>query len=133
MYRPFFFVAESIVMATLEKRVEDLEYIVAHLPEDLNARFAGVDVKLATIREAQTLHTQRFTTLDAKVNSLAIDLGTVKSDVASLKSDVASLKSDVASLKSDVASLKSDVAVLKSEVSEIKGHLVEILSRLPRV
>lgn len=109
MYRPFFFVAESIVMATLEKRVEHLEYIVAHLPEDLNARFAGVDVKLATIREAQTLHTQRFTTLDAKVNSLAIDLGTVKSDVASLK---------------------SDVAVVKSEVSEIKGHLVEIFSRL---
>ncbi|MGQ0457563.1 MAG: hypothetical protein ACT4OU_10930 [Hyphomicrobium sp.] len=54
-------------MATLEKRVEDIEYIIAHLPDDLNARFAGVDVKLAVIREAQTLHTTRFTTLEAKI------------------------------------------------------------------
>lgn len=57
-------------MASLEKRVEDLEYIIAHLPDDLNARFAGVDVKLAVIREAQTLHTQRFTTLELKVDGL---------------------------------------------------------------
>jgi hypothetical protein len=49
-------------MATLEKRAEDLD-VIAHLPDDLNARFAGVDVKLAMIRESQALHTQRFTTL----------------------------------------------------------------------
>ncbi|MFN0219781.1 MAG: hypothetical protein ACKVP4_13315 [Hyphomicrobium sp.] len=57
-------------MATLEKRVEDLEYIIAHLPDDLNARFAGVDVKLATIREAQALHTTRFTTIELKVDGV---------------------------------------------------------------
>jgi hypothetical protein len=57
-------------MATLEKRVQDLEYIIAHLPDDLNARFAGVDVKLATIRETQALHTIRFTTIEAKINGL---------------------------------------------------------------
>ena len=112
-------------MDTLEKRVGDLEYVVAHLPDDLNARFAGVDVKLAMIREAQALHTQRFTTLDAKVDSLA-------ADVTKLKSDVATLKSDVAILKSDVATLKSDVATLKSDSGEMKTLLVEILARLPK-
>lgn len=95
-------------MVTLEKRVQDLEYVVAHLPEDLNARFAGVDVKLATIREAQTLHTQRFTTLEAKVNQLAVELS------------------------ADLTALKSDVSSLKSDVSEMKFNLVEILNRLPK-
>ena len=51
---------------TLEQRVSDLEHIIAHLPEDLDARFAGVEVKLAQIRETQLLHTQRFTTLETK-------------------------------------------------------------------
>lgn len=98
-------------MVTLEKRVEDLECVIAHLPDDLNARFAGVDVKLAMIREAQALHTQRFTTLDAKVDGLA---------------------ADVTKLKSDVSTLKSDVSTLKSDVGEIKSHMVEILARLPK-
>jgi len=97
-------------MSTLEKRVEDLEFIIAHLPEDLNARFAGVDVKLAHIREAQALHTTRFSALDARVDLLA---------------------ADVAGLKSDVAVLKSDVAVLKADMSLVKSGISEILSRLP--
>ena len=56
---------------TIEKRLTDLEQVVAHLPEDLDARFAGVDTKLAAIREAQALHTTRFTTLEQKLNQLA--------------------------------------------------------------
>jgi hypothetical protein len=104
-------------MSTLEKRVEDLEFIIAHLPEDLNARFAGVDVKLAHIREAQALHTTRFSALDARVDLLA--------------ADVAGLKSDVAVLKADMAVLKSDVAVLKADMSLVKSGISEILSRLP--
>ena len=104
-------------MVTLEKRVEDVGYIIAHLPEDLNARFAGVDVKLAHIREAQALHTTRFSALDARVDQLA--------------ADVASLKSDVAGLKSDVAILKADVAALKADMSLVKAGISEILARLP--
>ena len=57
-------------MATLEKRVQDLEYVVGHLPEDLDARFAGVDTKLAAIREVQALHTTRFTSLESRLKSL---------------------------------------------------------------
>lgn len=55
---------------SLEKRMTDIEYIIAHLPDDLNARFAGVDVKIATIRETQLLHTQRFSTLERKIDGL---------------------------------------------------------------
>ena len=97
-------------MVTLKKRVEDVEYIIAHLPEDLNARFAGVDVKLAHIREAQALHTTRFSALDARVDQLA---------------------ADVAALKADVAILKADVAALKADMSLVKAGISEILARLP--
>jgi len=56
---------------TIEKRVDELEQVVAHLPEDLDARFAGVDTKLAQIREVQALHTTRFSTLEQKLNQIA--------------------------------------------------------------
>ena len=56
---------------TPEQRVQDLEHVIAHLPEDLDARFAGVDVKLAAIRETLALHTQRFTTIERKIDLLA--------------------------------------------------------------
>ena len=60
----------SRMQDTLEKRVQDLEEILAHLPEDLDARFAGVDVKLAGLREVLALHTTRFTKLEARFNDL---------------------------------------------------------------
>jgi uncharacterized coiled-coil protein SlyX len=31
---------------TIEKRVQDVEFILAHLPEDLDARFAGADSRM---------------------------------------------------------------------------------------
>ncbi len=71
-------------MVTLEKRVEDVGYIIAHLPEDLNARFAGVDVKLAHIREAQALHTTRFSALDARVASLKADMSLVTAGISEI-------------------------------------------------
>lgn len=66
---------------TIEKRVEDLEYILAHLPEDLDARFAGVHLRLAELREGHAAintklaeqsarlaeHTQRFSTLERRI------------------------------------------------------------------
>lgn len=68
--------------ATLEKRVTSIEFIIAHLPDDLNARFAGVDVKLASIRETQAIHTQRLNTVDRRLtvieNKLDMVLDAVK-------------------------------------------------------
>ena len=55
-------------MPNLEERVRD-EEIISHLPEDLDARFAGVDVKLAAIREVQALHTTRFSTLETRLST----------------------------------------------------------------
>jgi hypothetical protein len=55
---------------SLEKRMTDVAYIIAHLPDDLNARFAGVDVNLAAIRETQLLHTQRFSKIERKIDLL---------------------------------------------------------------
>jgi hypothetical protein len=57
-------------MATVEQRLSDLEYLIGHLPEDLDARFAGVDTKLAAIREVLALHTTRFTTVEHKIGTL---------------------------------------------------------------
>jgi hypothetical protein len=62
---------------TIEKRVGDLEYLLAHLPEDLDARFAGVDTKLASIREVQALHSTRFTTIERKIDDLAAQMAEV--------------------------------------------------------
>lgn len=78
-------------MVTLKKRVEDVEYIIAHLPEDLNARFAGVDVKLAHIREAQALHTTRFSALDARVDQLAADVASLKADMSLVKAGISEI------------------------------------------
>lgn len=78
-------------MVTLEKRVEDVGYIIAHLPENLNARFAGVDVKLAHIREAQALHTTRFSALDARVDQLAADVAALKADMSLVKAGISEI------------------------------------------
>ncbi len=55
---------------TLENRVRDVEMMLAHMPEDLDARFAGVDVKLAGIRETLALHTTRFSKLEGLIAQL---------------------------------------------------------------
>ncbi len=41
------------------------------LLEKLDARFAGVDTKLAALREALAIHTTRFTTLERKLDQVA--------------------------------------------------------------
>jgi uncharacterized coiled-coil protein SlyX len=45
--------------------------MLAHITEDLDARFAGVDVKLAELREVLALHTTRFSKLEAQLSALA--------------------------------------------------------------
>jgi hypothetical protein len=60
---------------TIEKRMQDLEQIIAHLPEDLDARFAGVDAKLAAIREVLALQAIRFSKLETRLDALERNLG----------------------------------------------------------
>jgi len=55
-------------MATLDQRVADIEYLVAHLPEDLGARFAGIHTKMAELREAAAIQTHRLGIMDARLS-----------------------------------------------------------------
>jgi len=103
---------------TLEKRVSDLEYMLGHIPEDLDARFAGVDVKLAAIREVQALHTTRFTKLDARFNDL--------------ERKVDKLEPRISDIERKVDKLEPRINDLERKVDKIDGKLDEILQRLPK-
>jgi uncharacterized coiled-coil protein SlyX len=96
------------VADTLDKRVADLEYLLTHLPEDLDARFAGVDVKLAGLRELILLQNGRFTKLEARLNE------------------------QVAKLESRFAELSRKVDALSHTVDAQGVKLDEILARLPK-
>lgn len=57
-------------MSTIEKRLEDLEYVIAHLPEYLDWRFDRVSRKLADAREILTVHTTRFSEIDDELRAM---------------------------------------------------------------
>lgn len=100
---------------SLEKRMTDIEYIIAHLPDDLNARFAGVDVKIATIRETQLLHTQRFSTLERKIDALEIRMDGLESRMDGLDGRMERLESrfDGLEAKFDQFGTKLDLIVAR--------------------
>jgi chromosome segregation ATPase len=102
---------------SLEKRMTDIEYIIAHLPDDLNAPFAGVDVKIATIRETQLFHTLRFSTLKRK-----IDGSEVRMDRLNIKMD---------RLESRMERLESRFDGLEAKFDEFGTKLDLIVARLP--
>jgi chromosome segregation ATPase len=79
-------------MADLKERVDDIEEILAHLPEDVDARFAGVDTKLASIREVQALHTTRFSTLERKVEAVSARMDRLESRMDRLESRMSSIE-----------------------------------------
>lgn len=102
---------------SLEKRMTDIEYIIAHLPDDLNARFAGVDVKIAIIRETQLLHTQRFSTLERKIDALEIRM-----DGLEIRMD---------RLESRMERLESRFDALEAKFDQFGTKVDLILARLP--
>jgi hypothetical protein len=74
------------VADTIEKRVSDIEQILAHLPDDLDARFAGADaragarfdrlsIRLQTletrVQEGATSTAAQIARVDAKIDKLA--------------------------------------------------------------
>ncbi|MCZ7594422.1 MAG: hypothetical protein M5U16_05480 [Hyphomicrobium sp.] len=76
--------------------MQDIEHIIAHLPEDLDARFAGVDHKLAGIREVLALHTTRFTTLERKVE---LGFGETMGEIKTIRGEVDELSRDIRDLR----------------------------------
>lgn len=109
-------------MATLEKRMTDVEYIIAHLPDDLNARFAGVDVKFAAIRETQLLHTQRFTTVERKIDLLDARVGNLEERMVGLEGRMDGLEGRMDALGTNLDQLRDTL--------DTKMNL--ILERLPK-
>jgi hypothetical protein len=103
------------VADTLEKRIADLEYMLAHVPEDLDARFAGLDVRFAELRELILLQNNRFTKLEARFNEAIAKL-TVRLDELARKVDAQG----------------TQLSELTHKVDAQAGKLDEILARLPR-
>ena len=107
---------------TLEKRVTDIEYLLAHIPEDLDARFAGVDVKLAELRELILLQNGRFTKLEARLNEQAAKLETRFTEL--------SRKVDAHGGQLEALSHKADAQ--GGQLGELSRKLDEVLARLPK-
>jgi predicted nucleic acid-binding Zn-ribbon protein len=85
------------------------------MPEDLDARFAGVDVKLAGLRELILLQNGRFTKLEARLNE-----------------QVAKLETRFTELSRKVDAQASQLTELSRKVDGQGVKLDEILARLPK-
>ncbi|MET0194669.1 MAG: hypothetical protein ABW200_15015 [Hyphomicrobiaceae bacterium] len=101
---------------TVEKRVQDLEQILAHLPENLDARFAGVDVKLAELREVLALHTTRFTKLDTRLNDLEHKINALDRKFNGLDGKVDGLDRKVDGLDRKVDGLARDIRASEQRI-----------------
>ena len=124
------------VADTLEKRVADLEYLLTHLPEDLDARFAGVDVKLAGLRELILLQNGRFTKLEARLNEQVAKLETrfteLSRKVDGQGGQLGELSHKVDAQASQLTELSRKVDALSHTVDAQGVKLDEILARLPK-
>ena len=106
---------------TIEQRLRDVEYMLAHIPEDLDARFAGVDVKLAELRELILLQNSRFTKIEARLNDLA----------RKLDAHIAATDARFASMDARFGSMDEKFASMDVKFAAMDAKLDEILRRLP--
>jgi hypothetical protein len=106
---------QTVVADSLEKRAADLEYMLAHVPEDLDARFAGLDVRFADLRELILLQSNRFTKLEARFSETAAKL-TLRIDGVARKVEVQG----------------TEARDLARKVDAVDAKLDEILARLPK-
>ena len=149
------------MLKPLEQRVDDLEDIIADIPNlvnkrletivlnqhEANDRIALLDRQMSGLmRDIRDMRggvtrqligqDQEIAEIKARVIKLEADIGGLQNDVAGLKSDVATLKSDVATLMSDVATMKSDVAtiatLMNTAIPTMQAGIAELLSRGPK-
>ena len=90
---------------TLEKRVQDLEVILAHIPEDSDARFAGVDSKFADIREILVLHTTRFSKIDRRLDGLDGRIAVLEKQLQAMDNRMAGMEKQLQALADGVGQL----------------------------
>jgi chromosome segregation ATPase len=115
------------VADSLEKRVADLEYMLAHVPEDLDARFAGLDVRFADLRELILLQSNRFTKLEARFNEAVAKL-TLRIDELARKAEVqgkefSNLAGKVEVQGKELSNLAGKVEVQGKELSNLAGKV----------
>ncbi len=86
-----------------DKRIQDLEILVTRWPEDLDVRFAGVAVELASVREAQAWHTQRFSTLDRRLAIVDERMKSFDPQLQGLVAEVQGLRSAIGLLANQIS------------------------------
>jgi hypothetical protein len=107
--------------------------MLAHVPEDLDARFAGLDVRFADLRELILLQTNRFTKLEARFNEAAAKL-TLRIDEFARKVEAQGKELGDLSRKVDLQGKEFGDLALKvdADLKAVHRKLDEILARLPR-
>lgn len=101
---------------SLEKRMNDMEYMIARLPHDLNARFEGVEVKFANIRETQLLYSERFSTYERRIDVL-------ENWTDGLYSNMARREGRLALLETKLNKLEERMDMLERQIDKFEGDL----------
>jgi hypothetical protein len=84
---------------TIEKRVQDLEHVIAHLPQDLDARFAGVHARLGEVRDAVSAQTRRLDAFETRLGVMDTRLGAVNVGVNSLEARLSKVETAVSDIR----------------------------------
>ncbi|MEU8899574.1 hypothetical protein [Nocardia sp. NPDC048505] len=121
--------------ATFERRLTEVIFrdteTVTHIYEEFDkVHFAVGGVKASIGGDLEgTLEGRSIVT---RLDSMDLDIRTLKSDVETLKFDVSELKTDVSGLKKDVSGLKKDVGTLKSDMKLLTEGMGEVLRILQK-
>jgi hypothetical protein len=92
---------------TLEERVSDIEEILAHLPKDLDARFAGADARAGARFDRLSI---RLQALEARVQENAMSAATQIAAVdAKIDANVATLDAKIAGVEAKIGAKVSEV------------------------
>jgi hypothetical protein len=117
---------------TIEKRVFDLEYLLAHLPEDLDARFAGADARVGARFDQLSIRLQTIETRVRHVEQAEANNG---ARLQALDSRVARVDAGLEALGGRVAQVEARLEALGGQIdgklAALDAKLDEILSRLP--
>ena len=96
---------------TIEKPVSDLEQILAHLPEDLDARLAGANARAG-----------------ARFDRLNIQLQALKAEVQQGHTATAT---QIAAIDGRMTRIEAHCAAIDSRMTRMEAKLDDVLSRLP--
>ena len=106
----------------LDKRVADLEALIADLPELLNVRFQRVDATLSEF-------TARFNLLDKQMAMLVRDMRDLRGGVTR---QLVEQDKRLTAIEQKLDGHDRRLAAMESDVAAIRADVKEILNRLPK-